>query len=176
MQRLPKVSLTMLLLVCVCAIPAIPQVPSSQPGARERLLGAWRLVSAEEVHPDGSSQPFPEYGPHPVGYLMYDATGHMCVTLANSNPPHWKDPAKPTDAERALTHKAMEAYCGTYEVREKERQVIHRPELAEWPHYIGTDQVRNFRFEGDRLILSLEETIPNGGRRRSQITWQRVTQ
>ena len=39
MQRLPKVSLTMLLLVCVCAIPAIPQVPSSQPGARERLLG-----------------------------------------------------------------------------------------------------------------------------------------
>ncbi len=69
----------------------------------------------------------------------------------------------------------MEAYCGTYEVREKERQVIHRPEVAEWPHYIGTDQVRNFRFEGDRLILSLEETIPNGGRRRSRITWQRVT-
>jgi len=69
----------------------------------------------------------------------------------------------------------MEAYCGTYEVREKEGQVIHRPELAEWPHYIGSDQVRNFRLEGGRLILSLEETPPNGERRRYQITWERVT-
>jgi beta-alanine degradation protein BauB len=151
--------------------PTFASAPSS---ARDRLVGTWRLVSAEDVHPDGSAQPFPEYGPRPVGYLMYDSTGHMCVTLANPSPPHWADPAKPTDAERVLTHKAMEAYCGTYEVREKEGQVIHRPELAEWPHYIGSDQVRNFRFEGDRLILSLEETIPNGGWRRSRITWERV--
>ena len=60
-------------------------------------------------------------------------------------------------------------------MREKEGQVIHRPELAEWPYYIGSDQVRNFRLEGDRLILSLEETPPNGECRRSQITWERVT-
>jgi hypothetical protein len=59
---------------------------STQPGARERLIGTWRLVSAENVQPDGSSQRFPEYGPHPIGYLMYDSTGHMCVTLANPNP------------------------------------------------------------------------------------------
>jgi ketosteroid isomerase-like protein len=149
-------------------------VRSSNPSARDRLIGTWKLVSTEAILTDGSSKPFPEYGLHPVGYLMYDATGHMCVTLANPNPPHWADPAKPTNIERALTHEAMEAYCGTYEVREKESQVIHRPELAEWPHYIGSDQVRNFRFEGNRLILSLEETVPNGGWRRSRITWERV--
>jgi hypothetical protein len=97
----------------------------------------------------------------------------MCVTLASPNSPHWADPANPTDAERAVTHKGMNAYCGTYEVREK-GQVIHRPELAEWPHYIGSDQVRNFRFEGDRLILSAEETRPGGEWRRYQITWERV--
>jgi hypothetical protein len=147
---------------------------SAQAGARERLIGTWRLVSAGEVRRDGSIQPFPECGPHPVGYLMYDKTGHMCVTLANPNPPHWADPAEPTDAERALTHKGMIAYCGTYEVREKEGQVIHRPELAEWPHYIGSDQVRNFRFEGDRLILSSEEARPGGELRRYRITWERV--
>jgi hypothetical protein len=146
----------------------------AQMGARERLIGTWRLVSAENVQPDGSSQPFPEYGPHPVGYLMYDKTGHMCVTLANPNSPRWADPEKPTDAERALTHKGMIAYCGTYEVHEKEGQVIHRPELAELPHYIGSDQVRNFHFEGDRLILSAEEARPDGERRRYRITWERV--
>jgi len=147
---------------------------SVQPSARERLIGTWRLVSAETSEADGSFQPFPEYGPHPIGYLMYDNTGHMCVTLANPNPPHWADPEKPTDAERALTHKGMMAYCGTYEVREKEGQVIHRPELAEWPHYIGSDQVRNFRFEGNRLILFGEETRPSGERRRYQIAWEQV--
>jgi hypothetical protein len=98
----------------------------------------------------------------------------MCATLANPNPPHWADPAKPTDAERALTHKGMIAYCGSYEVREKEGQVIHRPELADLPHYTGSDQVRNFCFEGDRLILSAEETRPGRDRRRYRITWERV--
>jgi len=147
----------------------------SEPSARDRLIGTWRLVSAEALRPDGSLQPFPEFGSHPIGYLMYDKTGHMCVTLANPNPPHWADPAKPSDIERAMSHRAMEAYCGTYEVREKEGRVIHRPELAEWPYYIGSDQVRNFHIEGDRLILSLEETIPNGERRRSRITWERVS-
>ena len=152
------------------------RVSQPEPSVGNPLIGTWRLVSTEAILPDSSSKPFPEFGAHPVGYLMYDATGHMCVTLANPNPPHWADPAKPTDAERALTHKAMEAYCGTYEVREKESQVIHRPELAEWPHYIGSDQVRNYRLNGARLILSLEEIIPNGGRRRSQITWERVAE
>jgi len=70
----------------------------------------------------------------------------------------------------------MGAYCGTYEVREKEHQVIHRPELAEWPHYIGSDQVRNFRFEGDSLIFSADETRPGGGRSQYAITWKRVSQ
>lgn len=46
--------------------------------------------------------------------------------------------------------------------------------MGSWPHYIGTDQNRNFRLEGDRLILSEEETPPGGERRRYQITWERV--
>jgi hypothetical protein len=46
--------------------------------------------------------------------------------------------------------------------------------MGSWPHYIGTDQNRNFRLEGDRLILSEEETPPNGERRRYQITWERI--
>lgn len=142
--------------------------------ARDRLIGTWRLVSAGSLQPDGSFHPVPDYGPHAVGYLMYDTTGHMCVALGDPNPQHWADPAKPTEAERAQTHRAMVAYCGSYEVREKESRVIHRPELAEWPHYVGSDQVRDFRFEGDRLILSVEEARPGSEQAHYQITWQRV--
>jgi hypothetical protein len=143
-------------------------------GTRERLIGSWRLVSAGTFRSDGKFEPYPEYGPNPIGYLMYDTTGHMCVSLANPNHPHWANPEKPTDAEKLRSYDVFFAYCGSYEVREKESRVIHRPEVGSWPHYIGTDQSRNFRFEGDRLILSDEETPPGGERRRYQITWERV--
>jgi hypothetical protein len=146
----------------------------ADPGASERLIGTWSLVSAGTFRADGSFEPYGEYGPHPKGYLIYDTTGHMCVSLSNSNPTHWQNPEKPTEAERLRTFDEFFAYCGTYEVREKENRVIHRPEVGSWPHYIGTDQNRTFRFEGDLLILSDEETPPNGERRRYQITWQRV--
>jgi hypothetical protein len=143
-------------------------------GARERLLGTWRLISAGTFRPDGSLEPYPEYGADPIGYLMYDATGHMCVSLSSRNHPRWADAEKPTDAERLRSYQAFFAYCGSYEVRERDGVVIHRPEMGSWPHYIGTDQTRHFRFEGDRLILSDEETPPGGERRRYQISWERV--
>jgi Lipocalin-like domain len=168
-----RFSLVLLLLATSIRLWSQDSAKLASPSARDRLIGTWRLVSGGTLKADGSLEPYPEYGPHPIGYLMYDNTDHMCVTLANP-PPHWADPTKPTDAERALTHKAMNAYCGTYEVREKEGQVIHRPELAEWPHYIGSEQVRNFRLKGNYLILSSEETRPGGERSRYRITWERV--
>jgi len=164
-------------IVATALAPTLPNIAASpaQPTARERLLGTWKLVSAGTFRPDGKFEPYAEYGPNPRGYLMYDTTGHMCVSLANPNHPHWANSEKPTDAEKLRSYDVFFAYCGTYEVREKEGRVIHRPEVGSWPHYIGTDQSRNFRFEGDRLILSDEETPPGGERRRYQITWQRVS-
>ncbi len=153
---------------------AAPAAGHAVPGVRERLIGTWRLVSAGTFRADGTFEPFSEYGPNPKGYLMYDTTGHMCVSLSNANHPRWANPEKPTDAERLRSYDAFFAYCGGYEVLEKESRVIHRPEVGSWPHYIGTDQSRNFRFEGDRLILSSEETPPGGEHRRYQITWERV--
>jgi Lipocalin-like domain len=142
--------------------------------ARERLVGTWHVVSAGTFRKDGAFEPFPEYGPNAIGYLMYDSTGHMCVSLANPVHPRWANPEKPTAGEKLRSYDGTFAYCGTYEVREKESRVIHLPELCSWPHYIGTDQVRNFRLAGDRLILSAEETPPDAEFRRYQIIWQRV--
>ena len=139
-----------------------------------QLLGTWRLISIGSVRPDGTFEPVPELGPHAIGYLMYDTTGHMCVSLANPNHPRWANPEKPTEAERLHSFDVMFAYCGSYEVQEKERRVIHRPEMASWPQYVGTDQFRNIRMEGDRLILSEKETPPNGEAREYFVTWERV--
>jgi hypothetical protein len=142
--------------------------------AASRLLGTWRLISAGTFRKDGTFEPFPDYGPHPIGYLMYDTTGHMCVSLANPDHRHWANPEKPTDAEKLHSYDVMFAYCGTYEVQEDKHRVVHRPEMASWPHYVGTDQFRHYHFEKDRLILSDQETPPNGENRAYQITWERV--
>ncbi|MGC2197664.1 MAG: lipocalin-like domain-containing protein, partial [Terriglobales bacterium] len=154
--------------------PASPAPKSTEPSAASRLPGTWRLISAGTFRKDGTLEPFPEYGPHPIGYLMYDSTGHMCVSLANPDHPRWANPEKPTDAEKLHSYDVMFAYCGTYEVQETEHRVVHRPEMAAWPHYVGTDQFRPYRFEGNRLILSDRETPPNGENRAYQITWERV--
>jgi hypothetical protein len=149
-----------------------PAVSSSS----DRLIGTWKLVSAGTFRSDGKFEPYPDYGPNPIGYLMYNPTRHMCVSLSNPNHPNWANAEKPTDAEKLRSYDAFFAYCGTYEVRDKEHRVIHRPEMGSWPHYIGSDQNRNFRLEGNRLILSDEETPPGGERRRYQITWERISQ
>jgi hypothetical protein len=147
--------------------------PENIPAAT-RLRGTWRLISAENLGADGKFEPMPEYGPHPIGYLIYDPTGHMCVSLANPDHPRWANPEKPTDAEKLQSYQVMFAYCGTYEVQEKEHRVVHRPEMASWPHYVGSDQFRPYRLEGNRLILSGHETAPDGKPSGYQITWERV--
>lgn len=138
------------------------------------IIGTWRLISAGNTPKDGTFEPFAEYGPHPIGYLMYDSTGHMCVSLANPNHPRWANPEKPTDAEKLESYRVMYAYCGTYELQEKEHRIIHRPEMASWPHYVGTDQIRPYQLEGNRLILSGRETAPDGEPGGYRITWERV--
>jgi hypothetical protein len=169
-KLITTLSVSLLLLAQDHAVSPHPDATSPA----HRLIGTWRLVSAGNIRKDGSLEPFSEYGPHPIGYLMYDSTGHMCVSLANPDHPHWANAAKPTDAEKIESFRAMFAYCGTYEVQEKEKRVIHRPEMASWPHYVGTNQLRPYRFEGNHLILSDHEQAPDGEDGAYRITWERV--
>jgi hypothetical protein len=150
------------------------KTPDTQTASQDHLVGTWRLVSAGTFRNDGALEAFPEYGPNAKGYLMYDSTGHMCVSFANPNHPRWANAEQPSDAEKLRSYDVFFAYCGTYEVQEKAGRVVHRPEMGSFPHYIGTDLCRNFRFEGDRLILFGEVTSPSGEHSRYQITWQRT--
>ena len=67
------------------------------------------------------------------------------------------DRKKPTGAvatapEAEALFRSMAAYAGTYTV--KGIQVIHRPDASWNETWTGTDQVRNFKFEGDLLSLA----------------------
>lgn len=121
---------------------------------RDRIVGTWKLVSTEEILKDGTTRPFPFLGPHGKGFLMYQRDGYMCADLVNPDRPKWADPSHTTPEEKNAAEEGTFAYCGRYEVNVEQNQIVHLPEVATNPGYVGTRQIRPYRFEGSQLILS----------------------
>ena len=142
---------------------------------RERFLGTWELVSTEYLYADGTRRPYPDVGPHGKGYLMYALDGRMCAQLMNSDRPPWKEAGHPTDAEKISAFDGFFAYCGRYEVDEAKHVMIHFPDVALWPGFVGSKQPRPYSFSdsGDLLTFSDKETDEPGAESYS-ITWKKV--
>ncbi|TCL71600.1 lipocalin-like protein [Hydrogenispora ethanolica] len=118
------------------------------------LVGVWKLVSWEVLNPSQKiARPF---GERPVGYLIYHPHGYVTVTVMQS-------PADVNGME-ALFRKWMQpnasalgffSFCGRFEVAgETVRHHLEVCSIAEW---VGQTQVRNCRFEGERLTLGAVE-------------------
>ncbi len=145
---------------------------------RDRIVGTWKLVSTEETLKDGSTRPFPAFGPHATGFLMYQREGYMCAVLTNSDRLKSADraqgsPAQATPEEKLSAAEGTFAYAGRYEIDAKQEQIIHLPEVASVPGYVGSRQIRPYRFEGERLIFSdVERSDPAVAR--WKIVWEKV--
>ena len=121
----------------------------------------------------GTTRPFPQYGPHARGFLMYQHDGYMCADLVNPDRAKWADPMHTTPEEKIAAADGTFAYCGRYEIDVKQRQIIHLPEVATDPGYVGSRQVRPYVFEDDRLIFSdVEKDDPTVAR--WKIVWEKV--
>jgi hypothetical protein len=156
--------------VALCSVSVSGQTESQ---IRDRLVGTWRLVSTEETLKDGSTRPFPAFGPNAKGFLMYQRDGYMCAQLVNPDLHIWADALHPTPEEKAAAADGTFAYCGRYEIDVKQQWIVHLPETATNPAYVGSRQIRPFRFEGNRLILSdVEKDEPSVAR--WKIVWEKV--
>lgn len=160
------------LAVLTTSAPLAPLTAQATGTLRDALVGTWRLVAARQRLSDGSSRPDPQPGAHGVGYIMYDATGHVCVVIANPDRPAWSAPASPTDAEVRSAFQGLVAYCGAYETNEQERSVIHHIEADREPHVMGTDRKRLATVTGKRLVL--RPTSLPAGVEEWTVEWERV--
>lgn len=135
----------------------------------EPFLGSWGLVSFEHVLPSGEvMRPF---GDSPSGLILYQANGYMSAQLSVGSPARFAS----DDSLRASVEEAAEAwrtyfgYWGSFKVDMEKSIVVHRVEGSSFSNWIGTEQVRHFRFDrADRLIL---ETPWSSGR--FTLIWQR---
>lgn len=134
-------------------------------------MGTWRLVSTEETLKNGSTRPFPAFGPHAMGFLMYQRDGYMCAVLAN--PDRASADGAHAAQEKAAAADGMFSYCGPYEIDVEKETIVHLPEVASDPGYVGSRQVRPYCFEGRRLIFSdveKEDPVVAGWK----IIWEKV--
>jgi hypothetical protein len=162
-----------LALMMVMLLGSASLVKAQAEGAgRFKLIGTWRLISATQRMDDGSQRPDPQPGPSGVGYIIYTATGQMCALLANPDRPKWRAEKSPTEAELRSAMDGLVAYCGTYEVNEKEGYVLHHIEFDRIPNLAGTDRKRLFKIAGKRLTL--RPSPPPPGIKEWTVEWERV--
>lgn len=132
----------------------------------DKFTGAWRLVSFEERQPNGEiTHP---YGEHPVGLLVYDASGMMSVQVMRRDRAALSsgDLRQVAAEEIKSAVEGFTAFFGPYAVDEENGAITHHAEGHILPNSVGKKLVRSFEFEGERLILK-----PSENRR---VIWERV--
>jgi hypothetical protein len=135
---------------------------------RAKLVGSWKLVSWVQEFQDGG-EPRHEYGKHPVGYIIFTPEGRMMAVLEGEGR---KSPS--SDEDRLALFRTMVAYTGKYFL-EGDKWTT-KVDAAWLPDRRGTDQVRFFKVEGDKLYVTtpFRTGLNYGGRvARSLLVWER---
>ena len=136
---------------------------SGRSEARTRLIGKWTLVSIHDKLPDGRIVDHPDFGPHPVGRLVYTESGDVSVQFMRRDRPEWSSEHEPADAERAGATAGYGAYAGRFEVNEREKFVVHQVEIALIPNRVGRELKRFFSFSGDDQLTLRPPMFLRGG-------------
>ena len=129
-------------------------------------------MSAWSTRPNGERVGL--YGEHPIGFLTYTPEGRMIAIISDSlRPPlSSEDDLTVPAAERAAAFSTFGAYAGTFRIEAD--CVIHHVEVSSLQNWVGTDQVRRMKLEGDRLTLWPPPSMLEGEQRAFELVWQRL--
>ena len=138
------------------------------------LEGTYRLVRCEVRWSDGQVEH--PYGEDAEGLLVYTPEGYVTGHLMRRDVPFLRTGARKSKPED--THAAFVGYLGyygTYSVDRGAGTVTHRV-LGSWhPNWVGTEQIRYFRFDGDLLVIETPPTASSGRSRRTRLVWRKAS-
>jgi hypothetical protein len=152
-------------LLCALLLVSVPLHAAD----KDRIVGTWKLV-AVEYEDAQTKERSPVLGEHPRGYQIATPEGRwIALVTANGRP------VPKTDNERAKALRSMIGYSGRYRVEGD--KVITKVEVAWNEAWVGTEQVRFLRFEGDDLLHIESPPMPhpnvNDRTVRVIVTWAR---
>ena len=124
------------------------------------IVGTWKLAAAAARDRGGDPLP-PPYGGKGMGRLTFTAEGRMMAVTCDGRT------ELPAGVERAYS-----SYCGNYKF--DGGRLVTRVDAASDPARIGSDQVREVSFDGDRMILRPPPRQGPTGEEYREITWERI--
>ena len=165
-----KVAVIALVVVAHVVLVASALAESANAGDREKVLGIWKLVSYEaEYQTTGEREPV--LGKNWTGYIIFTPEGRMMVAMTTEG-----RQAPKIDQDRAELFKSLLSYTGMY--RLEGDKWITKVDVSGNPAWVGTEQVRFFRFEGDRLQVTtawMQSLVrPERGMARGFLTFERA--
>lgn len=141
----------------------------------ESIQGRWKLVAAEDRRADGTTARYP-WGRHPIGSIVVEGSACYLQIMSGDTPSFTAGGISIGDQMKAALLSSYIAYSGPCTVDEAAGKVTLKVEAAWRPDYVGTEQVRFFRFDNGRLIFGpAPDSIRNGDERLSRrLTLERV--
>jgi hypothetical protein len=109
--------------------------------AREKLIGAWHLVSMEEPEPDGKLRHITDLN----GQLIYTRDGHVSVQIMF--------PESDAAASNDYVLNGYEASFGSFDVDELAHTVTHHVQASITRGLVGKNLTRVFQLSEGRLII-----------------------
>jgi len=133
------------------------------------VVGTWKLLSYE-VEVQATGERWPVMGNNPTGYVVFNPEGRVFFVLTGEG-----RKAATNDKERADLLSTLVAYTGSY--RLEGDKWITKVDVAWNPEWVGTEQIRPFTLDGDRLQVTTPwRVMPNWadkGTTRSIVTFTR---
>ena len=127
----------------------------------ETLQGRWKIVAAEDLRPDGTVARYP-WGRHPIGGIVVQG-GSCYVQIMSSDVPDFSTPGTITEQMKASLLTSYIAYTGPCTFDDAAGTTTMKVEGAWRPNYVGTEQTRFYRFEGNRMLYGPAQNSIRGG-------------
>jgi len=109
--------------------------------AREKLIGAWHLVSMDEPGPGGALR----HVTNRKGMLVYTRDGHMSVQIMYP-------PSEATVSNEYVLN-GYEASFGSYDLDESAHTVTHHVQASITRELVGKNLTRAFQLSSGQLII-----------------------
>jgi hypothetical protein len=126
------------------------------------VVGTWRMVDATARDPDGKPLPKP-YGPQGMGLLTLNGGGRMMAVLC--------------DGRKTLpdgTARDYSSYSGNYTF-DGHTLVTRVDASGSARNAVGSDQVREVRFEGKRMVFVPAPAMVDGVMQHREIYWEKIS-
>jgi Lipocalin-like domain len=144
----------------------MPNIPNPDIGP---MMGSWRLLSTVATFTD-TGERVETFGPNPSGRMAFTSGGRIMFLIMRS------DRHSPeNDRERATLFDNMISYTGLVRFDGPGR-FITTVDVSLIPTEVGTEKVRLFAVDGDRLVIRLpanQGRFSKGRTTLSELTWVR---